>query len=224
MTEDLNMKTRWTVAAVAAIVLLGMAADAGAQARVTAGLVGGLTRSWVFYDPTPDFDLKGRMEGQVFVLMNVRVNDIVSLETRLGWARTSILAVGDVTDDPAVGEAEVRAKIDHLVVPVLLRLRVPRGGPTAYALLGMEVGAKFHAESVLSVAGMEIEDPDFDDNTRESNLAIDVGGGIEIPVGRRAVLLEALYAHGVRDITAGREPDEPGVRTRNVRVSVGFRF
>jgi len=224
MMEDPIMKTRWTVMALAAVLLLGMTAEARAQARVTAGLVGGLSRSWVFYDPTPDFDLKGRTDGQVFVLMNVHVSDIVSVEARLGWSRIRILAVGDVADDADVGDAEVRAKVDYLAVPVLLRLRVPRQGPTAYALVGMEAGAKFQAESVLSFEGMEVEDPDFDDNTRESNLAIDVGGGLEIPLGRGTVLLEALYAHGVRDITAGREPGEPGVRTRNFRVSVGFRF
>lgn len=211
-----TMTTRLTMLSLAlAAGLAAFPTRAEAQMRPSLGLVGGLDRAHVSYDPSPDFDLEGSNQPWLAVSLDVPLHEIVSVDARLTWMRTGVSA--------AVDGATVEAEIDHLSVPVLLRLRVPRPGVTAYGLIGMELGRKLRARSVETFDGVELEDPEFDAGLKGSNLSIDVGAGLEIPAGDRQVILELLYAHGVRNI-AVEEVGGPGIRTRHLRLGVGIRF
>jgi opacity protein-like surface antigen len=56
-------------------------------------------------------------------------------------------------------------------------------------------------------------------------MALDIGAGVEIPMGQVAVVLEGLYSRGLTNIVPGAEGDDfEDVKTRTFRVSAGLRF
>ena len=110
-----------------------------------------------------------------------------------------------------------------LSVPILLRYGGGIGGIKPYVIGGVEYGFKTSATATLVFQGTATELDDFDDDVRSNNVALDIGGGIEIPASRVFLIIEAMYSHGLLNIDAD-EADSDVVKTRAFRLNVGIRF
>jgi len=94
-----------------------------------------------------------------------------------------------------------------------------------FLLAGPELLIKTDAGMSSTINGNRLEEPDFDDQIRTRDMALDIGAGVEIPMGQVAVVLEGLYSRGLANIVPGAEGDDfEDVKTRMFRVSAGLRF
>ena len=59
---------------------------------------------------------------------------------------------------------------------------------------------------------------------KSTDVALDFGGGIEIPSGRMTVLIEGIYSLGLRNIAVPEEGENGSAKTRTFLFSVGIRF
>jgi hypothetical protein len=96
-------------------------------------------------------------------------------------------------------------------------------------MVGPEVGFKTGAEAIVTDAvflsrGEAVPVEDFEENIDSTDVALDFGAGLEIPTQRVAVLIEALYSWGLKNVDRTPEVGESAVRTRTFLVNVGVRF
>ncbi len=147
----------------------------------------------------------------------LELGDTVSLEARVFWLRKGVQM--SVSGDPRQG----RAFVEQIAVPVLVRARwnMPRLRP--FLVAGPELAFKRQAKLWTERAGVRIEDDEFDSTVASTDVALDIGAGVEIPTGAVSWVLEGLYSHGLRDI-ADDPDDEEVVKTRTLSVTAGLRF
>ena len=79
-------------------------------------------------------------------------------------------------------------------------------------------------DAVFLAPGEEISVEDFDDDIESTDIALDFGAGLEIPSRHVAILIEAMYSWGLKNIDASPEVGESEVKTRTFLINVGIRF
>jgi hypothetical protein len=114
-----------------------------------------------------------------------------------------------------IGDIDVSARV--LEIPVLIVGRWRPNARTRPLLFG---GPSFgFLPSVTQTIGSNTVN--IDDEIKGADVGAVIGGGLEIRAGRGAVLLDARYTHGLRDVS---ESDVTSFRPRTVAMSFGYRF
>jgi hypothetical protein len=126
------------------------------------------------------------------------------------------------------------AYIDYVTVPVLFKIQADTTTIRPYAVVGPELGFKVRAGASLSTTAsvpgdllrmVETELSDqIKDDTKSTDVALDFGGGIEIPSGRVSILVEGLYSLGLRNIAIPDAGEEGSAKTIAFMFSAGIRF
>jgi hypothetical protein len=203
-----------------ALVALTLVDPSGAGAndrRVQLGALGGASLTDITVRPGTVFDSSGGRSGHGGVFVSVSVSAPVSVEGRILWEPRSV--------DLSQANVAAQARMDYVGIPVLVRVSShgPRMRP--FLVVGPELLLKAGARLTAKVDGIEVEEEDFEDQVRGYDVALDAGVGAEITVGRPALVLEALYSHGLLNVAVPATGGRVDVaKTRAFRLSVGLRF
>ena len=189
--------------------------------RLHFGVVGGSNLSNVAWHPQPDFRLDRLHHLNGGLLANIRLTDVVSFETRVMWLRQGVDAV--VSSAPRI---QVSYLFDSAAVPMLLRAGATTGRIRPYVLAGPQLAFKTRAVAVSDVVGERSEEALTDDDVKSVDVALNAGGGIELPAGRTSLFVEAVYSRGLRNLAVLQAGDDSSVsvKSRTVLFSVGVRF
>jgi hypothetical protein len=121
--------------------------------------------------------------------------------------------------------AEAELQLDYVEIPVLFVLPFTAGNisPHIYAgpAFAFEVGCSVNfSAGGISGSGDCDDDEDLSDGRRKFDVGAMFGGGVSIPMGPGAVLLEGRYNFGLLNLN---DSDEDGsVKNRSGAVLVGY--
>jgi hypothetical protein len=203
-----------------ALLALTLADPSGAKAddrRLQFGVLGGASSTSIAIAPETIFGTSGATGGHGGFLLSLNGSAPVSFEARVLWEPRSV----ELSDVNSAGQA----RVDYVGIPLLIRVALDRARVRPVLVAGPELLIKTRARLAATVDGIHIEDEGFDDQVRATDVALDVGAGAEIAVGRASLILEALYSHGLRNV-AVRQPggNVDVAKTRAFRLSGGIRF
>jgi hypothetical protein len=202
-----------------------------AAEKPTFGVVGGLHLANLAIDPDPtDVSLDSLTRANIGGFAEFGLTPTLSLQTRAMYVRKG------ASLEERDNEVDIRAEttIDYITVPVLLKIQADMAKIRPYAVVGPEIGFKIRSGASLSTTPpvprdlldqveKELSDQ-VEDNVRSTDVALDFGGGIEIPTRRMSFLVEGIYSLGLRNIATDPEDSEGSAKTRTFLFNVGIRF
>lgn len=205
--------------------------SAFAAEKPSFGVLGGLHLANLAIRPDPDdvsIDSIWRANVGGFVEFGLHPN--VSLQARSMYVPKGA-RLEEVEDGISVSATTV---INYVSVPVLLKLQTDLGKVRPYAVVGPELGFKASAgasletsapvpQEILDMVENEIDDQ-VKNNVKSTDIALDFSGGVEIPSGRLAVLIEGVYSIGLKNIAVPDEGEDGSAKTRAFLFNVGIRF
>jgi opacity protein-like surface antigen len=210
-----------SIAAVSLAAGLAFASSAAAQSAVHFGLLGGTNRTSLSLSPSAPFGTSSRSVPSGGAFLSYDLSEPLSIEARVTWVQKSVKLAS-----PVPGAADSgKISIDYVTIPVLVRARLSKLAVRPYVMAGAELAFKAgQAEASFELNGMQRDLPDFNEQVRSNDLALDVGAGVEIPAGHVSVLFEGLYSHGLRNINQAEDAAFREIKTRAFRLAAGVRF
>ncbi len=213
------------------VVILLSTANVSAAEKPSFGVLGGLDLANLAIDPDPiDASLDSIKRANVGGLVELGLTPVASLQARCMYVPKG--AGIDATEQGVSFRAET--VVDYVTVPVLLKLQAKTAKVRPYVVVGPEFGFKARAavsiSTTVSVPGdllaeLEKELSDQVNNELKStDVALDFGGGVEIPSGRMSVLIEGIYSLGLRNIAINSDGEDGSAKTRTFLFNVGIRF
>jgi hypothetical protein len=195
------------------------------------GFLGGLHLANLAFNPDPtDANLDFIRRANIGGLVELGLGPNASLQARCMYVPKGA-GLEDLTE-----EFDLRATtfIDYITVPVLLKIQADTAKIRPYAVVGPELGFKIRAGAsltttasvpgdILNMAEKELSDQ-IDDYSKSIDVALDFGGGIEIPSGRMSILIEGIYSLGLRNIAIPSEGEDGSAKTRTFLFNIGVRF
>jgi hypothetical protein len=184
------------------------AGQAQEERRVEGGVKAGVTTANLSVSGLPGFEPEsgtGAMGGGWISFGRDRVR--VQTELTFGTRRFS--------SPSPIGDIEVSARV--VEIPVLILGRWRPGARTRPQLFG---GPSFGLLSRVTQTVGSTE-TDIDDEIRDTDIGFVFGGGVEIGAGRGAVVIDARYTHGLRDVS---ESSVTSFKLRTWAFSFGYRF
>ncbi len=203
-----------------ALLALTLTDPSGAKAddrRLQFGVLGGASFTSISIEPETILGTSGATSGHGGVLLSLNASAPVSFEARLLWEPRSV----ELSDVSSAGQA----RVDYVGIPLLIRVALDRARVRPVLVAGPELLIKTRARLAGTADGVHFEEENFEDQVRATDVALDVGVGAEIAVGRASLILEALYSHGLRNVAVRQSGGTVDVaKTRAFRLSGGVRF
>jgi hypothetical protein len=217
---------RYLMPLLAAVCLVGLVPDAARGQGFTMGIKGGLNVSNLNVDDAadPDFGFDSRTGFVGGAYLQCGGVGWFTLQGELQFSRSGAKSKGA---DPAY-----EIDLDYLRVPVLFMARFSSGEspllPIAY--LGPQVSFQTQcqitadgngASASFDCASEELGEP-LITNLVEFGLVF--GGGLEVPVSRLTMQLDARYNLGLSNINGGPDADDISVKNRGWSFMVGLGY
>jgi hypothetical protein len=202
-----------------------------AAERPSFGALGGFHIAEFSIDPDPtDATLDAIRRFNIGGLVELGLSPNASLQARCMYVQKGA-RLEDIEEEI---DLSATTTIDYITVPVLLKLQVDTARIRPYAVVGPELGFKASAGATLETTAdvprdllKMVEDElsdQINNELRSFDIALDFGGGIEIPTGRMSILIEALYSLGLRNLADPVEGEEGSAKTRAFLFDIGIRF
>ncbi len=189
------------------------------------GLLGGFHLSNLDLDPDPaDTDNSFLTRAHIGGLAEFELSPVLSFQARGMYVQKGAVLEGDLGNLIGIGETV----IDYITVPLLLKFSTDVSNVRPYVVVGPEIGFKTRAKATITDATVldagEEFSIDLGDEVRSTDVALDFGGGVEIPYKRVVFLLEGIYSLGLKNISVDSEEGDGEASTRTLLFSVGVRF
>ena len=228
------------------ILLAGPAMANGYSSQFKAfdfGLKGGVNLADLEFDPDEEVDWESFLRFGGGATLGFNITPTFGLDLDVLYMMKGAKFEGDflIGDVPGYGDVscggEARIELDYLVVKPMLRFTPIQGGASPYLLLGGEIGYLLDAKQVFEATcdldpPVEIdEEEDFTDVVKDLDFGLNVGAGLEFPVGNMSMIIEGHYSLGLANIYDADEDEEAtedeedlSVKTRGIYGFVGLRF
>lgn len=158
--------------------------------------------------------IKGRQWVGAGLTLEVPFGPVWSIDARAFWNRRGArLPVPGTT-----GYQDTSA--DYLSMPVLVKAS-GTGTVRPYVVGGAEIGVRIRAR-VRTVVGSIDATEDAASLIRRTDVALNAGAGLERTLAKARLFVEALYAHGLRNVATEAAGDT--TRTRTLTLLAGVRF
>ena len=202
-----------------------------AAERPSFGALGGLHVANLAVNPDPtDASLDSIRRANIGGFVEFDLGSKISLQARCMYVPKGA-ALEDVAEEV---DLSARTTINYVTVPVLLKIQADTAKVRPYAVLGPEIGFKTSAGASFSTTSSEVREflstleseleDELNNNLKSPDVALDFGGGIEVPSGRMSFLIEGIYSLGLRNIAVVPEGEEGSAKTRTFLLNVGVRF
>jgi hypothetical protein len=199
--------------------------------KIRGGVVGGFNHSSLSYDEEMDiWDTSSRSTFSLGAFLDIPVNEQVSFVPAMRYVRygNSVdLDTGEHLFVRVTGDFEITQ--NYLSVPALFKFRPVNSAPV-FVIFGPEIGVLIDASQKGTqrdtyTAKDSVVVSTFDDeicgNMDVLNLSLDVGAGIDFPIGGHTGSVQLRYALGVVG-TAKEEEWFSDWKTRGLELLAGF--
>jgi hypothetical protein len=183
----------------------------------TIGVRAGINLGTASLDPEPSStDMKmrvgfmGGFTGDMF--FGPKENMGVKLDllyTQKGWK-----------EEANVGDGKATFKMDEVVVAPFFVYRFPLKKFTPYLQVGPELG--FNTTHKMKYEDGHSYDADVND-WESVDFAMNIGGGVTMPVGPGEVVLDLRYNLGLTDMNKAKEGD-PSAKLSGVQIMAGYNY
>ncbi|MGH7495503.1 MAG: outer membrane beta-barrel protein [bacterium] len=202
-----------------------------AQAQVRLGVIGGLNLANISFDPTLDPNTSRSTAFGAGGVLQFRLAENLALQLEPMYLQKGARQEGSFSDtefDSSLSfKVDVKAKLNYLELPVMLKLAIGTGSTRPYVMAGPTIGFRLSAKYAGSVSGpgfnQEI-DEDFKDQTKSMDFGLGFGAGVSFPAGRNTIFVQGRYALGLANINADPEDTETRVKTNGIQVMTGVTF
>jgi opacity protein-like surface antigen len=162
-----------------------------ATSQVDIGVIGGINSSSLQIEPSGDFDVEGLTTFGAGLFLNLQANDFLGLQITPMFMQKGADAK---VDFDFLDYTEYRA--EYLEIPILARLNFDAGMIKPYLLAGPSLGFQLNS-SYLDGDGEEV---DVSDETKNLDLSLVLGGGLEIELESISLFGQLTYNHGLSNI------------------------
>lgn len=225
------MRESWSAFALVLVIGAFSTSNGSAAETPTFGVLGGLHFTNLAINPDPtDVSLDYLTRMNIGGFAEFELTPTMSIQARAMYVRKGAGL------EERIETVDLRAEttIDYITVPVLLKIQVDKAKFRPYAVVGPEIGFKTRSRASLSTSptiSRDLVDPiekelsdQVEENVRSTDVALDFGGGIEIPSRRMVFLVEGIYSLGLLNIDSDPADNDGHVKTRAFLLSVGVRF
>jgi hypothetical protein len=211
--------------------LLLLFSNAMAWGKIRAGVEGGFNHSSLSYDTEMDFwDTNSRSTFSLGAFVDIPVGEQVSFVPGMRYVRygNSVdLDTGEHLFVRVTGDFEITQ--NYLAVPALFKVHPLKSEPV-FVTFGPEVGILINATrkgtqrdnyTVKDSVVVSTFDDDICGNMEVLNLSLDVGAGIDFPMGGHTGSVQVRYALGI--VGTAREKEWfSDWKTRGLEILAGF--
>jgi hypothetical protein len=162
-----------------------------AQSEIDFGMIGGLNSSSLSLKPADNFNVEGRTTFGVGLFMNAYANEILSVQITPMYLQKGANAKYDIN---FLNYTEFRS--DYIEIPVLLRMNFDSGALKPYLLAGPSLGFQLNS-TYLDGNGNEV---DISDKTKNLDLSLVIGAGLEIEFDKLSLFGQLTYSHGLSNL------------------------
>jgi hypothetical protein len=181
-------------------------ADAREAGKPMWGIKAGVSGSNMYGDDTGIF--KTRYGGIFGASAEYPFTDLVSIQGELLYAMK-----GWKNDDYYGGQIEISHSISQLEIPVLLRLNSPADGAGPYLIMGPALYIGISDDFEVKFMGVTVPVDEEDFTVQSTQFGVVLGGGMEFPIDKYVLSIEARGSIGV---TPAYEDIEVGTGTLEV--------
>ncbi len=185
------------------------------QSEVDFGVIGGVNSSSIKLEPAEDFEVEGRTTFGFGLFTNIHANDILSLQVTPMYMQKGGNAKADFD---FLDYTEYSA--DYLEVPILIRLNFDAGMIKPYVMAGPSLGFQLNS-TYLDGDGEEV---DITNDTKNFELSLVFGAGLEIELDNISLFGQLSYNHGLTNLdnSDGILDFTDEIYTRSIGVNVGL--
>jgi hypothetical protein len=190
----------------------------GAAAQVYLGAIGGINRADLEVDVESPFDIdpfESRSMPAIGGVVEFELMDHLSLRLEPMYIRKGARIDLPVFD---IVTLSGKADLEYFEVPIHVNVAILGGPVQPYLLAGPSIGLLYEARVVNNLVGEE----DIEEQLKLPDLSIDLGGGVNIDIGRLRLFGEARYSHGLPEISEEVEGVEIALKTRGVQLLGGL--
>ncbi len=194
-----------------------------ARAGIHFGLKGGITLANIKSDP-PTFEgfewktkqgLAGGASLEIGLIKGFSLQPEI-LYVQKGAKITANIEGTDIT---------LKANIDYIEIPLLLKYNLITGGPTIPSVyVGPYIGFNTKAEFVMSAAGYPEEREDIKDDIKNTEYGLTFGVGLTQKLGLFRVTLDARYDLGISNIIEPTVEEPSSIKTKTWLFMAGISF
>ena len=208
----------------AGLVLLVAGSSASASLPIPVGVRVGATVAWLGYeDLAPNIETGDRYG--YFAAGNVDYPFTPMFAVELGLAVADqggeIKGSGTFFNQQVSGAATF--KLTYLYIPLLLKVSAPDLRIKPFVKVGPQFGFLLSSKMEAETSQFGKIETDIDDDTKGSEVALYVSGGVEFP-GRYRSFLEVGYSHGFTGIAERPSPVFTDAKNQVLTVTAGFIF
>lgn len=206
----------------ALLFLLSLVANP-ALAGVKAGIKGGITLANIKSVPETfegyKWETKMGLAGGVF--MEIGLPGRFSIQPEVLYVQKGAkitVSEGEIT-------ATLKANIDYIEIPLLLKYNLVSGGLTTPSVyVGPYFGFNTKAEFAISVTGQPEQKEDIKDDIKDTEFGVTFGLGLTQKLGVAKLTLDARYDLGISNIIEPTVEVPSSIKTRTWLFMVGFAF
>ena len=208
----------------AVLVVLVAGTSANASLPVPVGVRVGATVAWLSYeDLAPNIETSDRYGYFAAAHVDYPFTPMFAVELGLAVADQGGEIKGSGTFFNRQVSGTATFKLTYLYIPLLIKVTAPDLRIKPFVKLGPQFGflltSKMEAES--SATGKF--ETDIDDDTKGSEVALYLSGGVEFP-GRYRSFLEVGYSYGFTGIAERPSPVFTDAKNQVLTVTAGFLF
>ena len=196
-------------------------ADAREVGKPIWGIKAGFSGSNMYGDDTGIF--KTRYGGIFGASAEYPFTELVSIQGELLYAMK-----GWKNDEYYGGLVEISHSISQLEIPVLLRLNSTGDGPGPYLIMGPALFIGISDEFKVEVMGVSVPFDEEDFTVQSTQFGVVLGGGMEIPVDKYVISVEARGSIGAspayEDIEVSSGTYEVDAQHMSASLVVGLCF
>jgi len=208
---------------------LGLAMPASAQIRL--GVIGGLNLANVVVEPAQDPQFSNLTAFGGGVVAQIHLTENLALQLEPMYLQKGARLEGSFNDTDSdsglIFTANVKAKLNYLEVPAMLKFTIGTSTSRPYVMAGPMLGFRLSAREMgsFSISGLEQKfDLDVKDQTQSIDFGIGFGAGVNFPVGRNSIFIQGRYALGLTNISDDPDDPESKLKTRGIQVMAGLTF
>jgi hypothetical protein len=182
-------------------------AQRAAYSSISAGLRAGLNVATLYGDDVSEAGARTGFSGGLFLTYSL--TPIVAIQPEILFSAKGAEIDRDGFSPMGVGEREYT--FGYLELPMLARVNVPlRSAARPYLIAGPALAIKLYGD---------LDEEDLGESLKGSDLGVVVGGGLDVGLGARRVVLDARYTFGLNDVfdVVG----DPEAKNGALTISVG---
>lgn len=205
----------------------GLCASAGPlAAQASFGVKGGLVSSTLKLtgegseEAEPFLKRRSGVTGGAFLALG---SSSIGLQFEGIYVQKGVKVEGEFEGTPFTG----KLNLAYIEVPALIRLSLPAGNVRPYVYAGgaaafeMKCDGEFSTDGTPQSGDCEEAESQSDTDRRKLDFTVLGGGGVEVQLGRMAVLFEARYARGIRNLN---KTGDSGAKNEALSFLAGLAF